>query len=142
MRITGSLVHRVNLPLLTGYYWASGVYFGATKAIVEVPSDEGIVGLGEVSKVAYADIVEREFPPRLKGVDSFNIDDSCRLGLPEIRTPSRIRRTGFAPVPARATLGRAGHRGWPCRGDGWRHGPGCSFLVQTALLYANETSLI
>jgi glucarate dehydratase len=86
MRITSSLVHRVNLPLVTGYRWASSVYFGATKAIVEVQSDEDIAGLGEVSTVAYADIVEREFAPRLKGADPSNIDDCCRRCLPEIRT--------------------------------------------------------
>lgn len=86
MQITNIKVHRVNLPLVTGYRWASGVYFGATKGIVEVRTDEGVVGLGEVSTVEYADIVEREFAPRLMGVDPFNIDDCYRRCLPEIRT--------------------------------------------------------
>ena len=86
MQITNIKVHRVNLPLVTGYRWASGVYFGATKGIVEVCADEGVVGLGEVSTVEYADIVEREFAPRLMGVDPFNIDDCYRRCLPEIRT--------------------------------------------------------
>ncbi len=86
MQITNIKVHRVNLPLVTGFRWASGVYFGATKGIVEVCADEGVVGLGEVSTVEHADIVEREFAPRLKGVDPFNIDDCYRRCLPEIRT--------------------------------------------------------
>ncbi len=86
MRITNVKVHRVNLPLVAGYRWASGVYFGATKGIVEVYADEGVVGLGEVSTVGYADIVEREFAPRLMGADPFNIDDCYRRCLPEIRT--------------------------------------------------------
>ena len=86
MQITNIKVHRVNLPLVTGYRWASGVYFGATKGIVEVCADEGVVGLGEVSTVEYADIVEREFAPRLMGVDPFNIDDCYRRCLPEMRT--------------------------------------------------------
>jgi L-alanine-DL-glutamate epimerase-like enolase superfamily enzyme len=98
MQITSSLVCRVNLPLVSGCRWASGVYCGATKAIVEVPSDEGIVGLGEVSMVAYADIVEREFPPRLKGADSFNIDDCCRRCLPEIRTLLNTHDAGLFRV--------------------------------------------
>jgi glucarate dehydratase len=86
MQITNIKVHRVNLPLVTGYRWASGVYFGATKGIVEVCADEGVVGLGEVSTVEYADIVERDFAPRLNGADPFNIDDCYRRCLPEIRT--------------------------------------------------------
>jgi glucarate dehydratase len=86
MHITDILVHKVNLPLVTGYRWASGVYLGATKGIVEVHTDEGIVGWGEVSTVEQADIVTQEFAPRLIGVDPSNIDDCCRRCLPEIRT--------------------------------------------------------
>ena len=86
MQITDILVHKVNLPLVTGYRWASGVYLGATKGIVEVRTDEGIVGWGEVATVEQADIVAHEFAPRLVGVDPSNIDDCCRRCLPEIRT--------------------------------------------------------
>jgi glucarate dehydratase len=86
MQITEILVHKVNLPLVTGYCWASGVYLGATKGIVEVRTDEGIIGWGEVANVEQADIVEQDFAPRLKGVDPSNIDDCCRRCVPEIRT--------------------------------------------------------
>ena len=86
MHITEIRVHKVNIPLLTGYRWASGVYLGATKGIVEVQTDAGIVGWGEVATVEQADIVTSEFAPRLKGVDPSNIDDCCRHCLPEIRT--------------------------------------------------------
>ena len=86
MLITEIVIHKVNLPLVTGYRWASGVYLGATKGIVEVRTDEGIVGWGEVATVEQADIVAKEFAPRLKGVDPSNIDDCCRRCLPEIRT--------------------------------------------------------
>ena len=86
MQITEILIHKVNLPLVAGYRWASGVYLGATKGIVEVHTDEGISGWGEVATVEQADIVADEFAPRLKGVDPSNIDDCCRRCLPEIRT--------------------------------------------------------
>src|SRR5919109_4506405 len=86
MKITDILVHKVNLPLVTGYRWASGVYLGATKGIIEVHTDEGLVGLGEVATVEQAGIVEHEFAPRLRGVDPSNIDDCGRRCLPEIRT--------------------------------------------------------
>jgi glucarate dehydratase len=86
MQITKILVHKVNLPLVTGYRWASGVYLGATKGIVEVQTDTGILGWGEVATVEQADLVAHEFAPRLIGVDPSNIDDCCRRCLPEIRT--------------------------------------------------------
>lgn len=86
MQITNILVHKVNLPLVTGYRWASGVYLGATKGIVEVRTDMGIVGWGEVPTVEQADIVLHDFAPRLRGVDPSNIDDCARRCLPEIRT--------------------------------------------------------
>jgi len=86
MQITDILVHKINLPLVTGYRWASGVYLGGTKGIVEVHTDAGIIGWGEVATVEQADIVAHEFAPRLKGVDPSNIDDCCRRCLPEIRT--------------------------------------------------------
>lgn len=86
MQITDILVHKVNLPLVAGYRWASGVYFGATKGIVEVRTDDGIVGWGEVATVDQADIVAHEFAPRLIGVDPSNIEDCCRRCIPEIRT--------------------------------------------------------
>jgi len=86
MKITDILVHKVNLPLVTGYRWASGLYLGATKGIIEVHTDDGIVGWGEVATVEQADIVAHEFAPRLRSVDPSNIDDCCRRCLPEIRT--------------------------------------------------------
>ena len=86
MKITNILVHKVNLPLVTGYRWASGVYLGATKGIVEVHTDDGIVGWGEVATVEQADIVAHEFAPRLIRVDPSNIDDCYRRCIPEIRT--------------------------------------------------------
>src|SRR5690606_12259336 len=95
MQITAILVHKVNLPLVTGYRWASGVYWGATKGIVEVQTDSGIVGWGEVASVEQADMVTQEFAPRLAGVDPLNIDDCCRRCLPEIRTLLNTHDSGI-----------------------------------------------
>lgn len=86
MQITGIQVHKVNLPLVTGYRWASGVYFGATKGLVEVQTDEGLTGWGEVATVEQADIVAGEFALRLTGADPSNLDDCYRRCIPEIRT--------------------------------------------------------
>lgn len=95
MRITRVEVHRVNLPLVAGYRWASGVYFGATKGIVEIHTDEGLTGLGEVATVENAEIVERDFAPRLIGVDPLHLDDCERRCLPEIRTLHNTHDAGL-----------------------------------------------
>src|SRR5215208_3760930 len=95
MKITNILVHKVNLPLVTGYRWASGVYLGATKGIVEVRTDAGIVGWGETPTADQADIVAHEFAPRLIGVDPSNIDDCSRRCLPEIRTLLNTHDSGL-----------------------------------------------
>jgi len=95
MQITDILAHKVNLPLVTGYRWASGVYLGATRGIVEVRTDSGIVGWGEVATAEQADIVTHEFAPRLRGVDPSNIDDCLRRCLPEIRTLLNTHDSGL-----------------------------------------------
>lgn len=95
MHITQILLHKVNLPLVTGYRWASGVYLGATKGIVEVRTDDGIVGWGEVATVEQADIVAHDFAPRLQGVDPSNLGDCARRCLPEIRTLLNTHDSGL-----------------------------------------------
>lgn len=95
MRITRLEVHRVNVPLVAGYRWASGVYFGATKGIVEIHTDEGLIGLGEVATVENADVVEHELAPRLIGGDPLCIDDCERRCLPEIRTLHNTHDVGL-----------------------------------------------
>lgn len=95
MRITRLAVHRVNVPLVAGYRWASGVYFGATKGIVEIHTDEGLIGLGEVATVENAAVVEHELAPRLIGVDPLCIDDCERRCLPEIRTLHNTHDVGL-----------------------------------------------
>jgi hypothetical protein len=49
VKITAVRTHLVNIPLVTGYRWAPGIYFGATKGLIEVETDLGITGWGEVA---------------------------------------------------------------------------------------------
>ncbi len=86
MKITQIRTHKVNLPLVTGYRWAPGVYFGATKGLVAVETDEGLTGWGEVANPELADVVAAELGPPLIGADPLDIEDCSRRALPEIRT--------------------------------------------------------
>ena len=47
MKITDIRVTHVNVPLDAPFWWTAGLYGGASKSIVEVETDEGLVGLGE-----------------------------------------------------------------------------------------------
>jgi glucarate dehydratase len=86
MNITRITLHKVNLPLTTGYRWAPGVYFGATKGLVEVETDAGLTGWGEAATPELADLIEADLKPHLLGADPLDIEDCSRRALPEIRT--------------------------------------------------------
>lgn len=83
MKITDVLVHRVNVPLQAPYRWAAGVYEGVSKGIIEVLTDEGVVGLGELPNAELCDLVESHHRPRLVGADPFNLDECSRRCVPE-----------------------------------------------------------
>src|SRR5579872_3951130 len=84
MKITDIVVHRVNIPLETAYRWSTGHYFGGSKAILEVETNEGLVGLGEVP-VELAPTIESSHKPRLIGADPMDIEDCMRRCVPEFR---------------------------------------------------------
>ena len=86
MRITTIDVHIVNIPFTAGFRWASGIYYGITRGLLEVQTSEGITGWGELSAVEHAEIIEKDFKPRLLGVDPRNIDDCYMRCLPPIHT--------------------------------------------------------
>jgi glucarate dehydratase len=86
MRITAIKTYKVNLPLVAGYRWAPGVYFGATKGLVEVVADGGLSGWGEVATPELADAVAGEMAPRLLGADPFDLEECQRRVVPEMRT--------------------------------------------------------
>ena len=47
MKIANIRATPVNIPLEAPFWWTGGLYPGTSKAIVEVETDEGLVGLGE-----------------------------------------------------------------------------------------------
>jgi glucarate dehydratase len=86
VQIVDITVRIVNVPFTAGFRWASGIYYGITRGLVEVHTDEGLAGLGELSAVEHAEIVLHEFAPKLKGVDPRDIDDCYLRCLPPIHT--------------------------------------------------------
>jgi glucarate dehydratase len=72
MKITRIVATPVNIPLEKPLWWTGGHYPGTSKTIVEVETDEGIVGLGEApsSDVATSVVAMGE---RLAGCDPLDI---------------------------------------------------------------------
>ena len=58
MKITNVRVTPVNIPLELPFRWSAGLYPGTSKAIIEIETDEGIVGLGEAPSSGLAKEIE------------------------------------------------------------------------------------
>lgn len=72
MKITNIRATPVNIPLEAPYLWSVGTYPGTTKVIVEVQTDEGLVGIGEAPSPDCEPAINRFMAARLKGMDPFD----------------------------------------------------------------------
>jgi len=82
VKITALRATPVNIPLEAPYLWSYGSLAGFSKTIVEVETDEGIVGLGEGPSPANVPTIEKVFAPRLLGRDPIDIAGAELLCLP------------------------------------------------------------
>jgi len=81
MKITNIKVTPVNIPLELPFLWTAGLYPGTSKTVIEVETDEGIVGLGEAPSSHVAPAVE-SLTPRLIGKDPLDIAEIESLCVP------------------------------------------------------------
>ena len=75
MKITSVRVTHVNVPLDAPFWWTAGLYPGASKSIVEVNTDEGLVGYGEAPWWHFGEVIEHEIAPALIGADPLDLAD-------------------------------------------------------------------
>ena len=85
MKITAIRATPVNIPLEAPYLWSYGSLAGFSKTIVEVETDEGLIGLGESPSPAHVATIEKTFAPRLIGRDPIDIIGAEELCLPHWR---------------------------------------------------------
>jgi glucarate dehydratase len=85
MKITAIRATPVNLPLEAPYLWALGEHPGFSKTIVEVETNQGLVGLGEAPSHADAATIDG-LAARLIGADALDIAGAEARCLPEVRT--------------------------------------------------------
>ena len=81
MKITGLKATPVNMPLDAPFWWTGGLYPGSSKIIVEVETDQGIVGLGEAPSVDVLRTIEA-MGERLIGRDPIDIAGCEALCVP------------------------------------------------------------
>ena len=77
MRITGLRATPVAVPFTQPEAWAFGERTGMVSVLLEVDTDEGLVGLGEAAAYPSADIIEavlRTVEPLVVGESAFNIE--------------------------------------------------------------------
>ncbi len=73
MKITNIRVTHVNVPFDAPFWWTAGLYGGASKSIVEVETDEGLVGLGEAPWWHFGEVIKDEIAPALIGADPLDL---------------------------------------------------------------------
>src|SRR5579862_4676431 len=72
MHISGLRVTPVNIRLEAPLWWAGGLYPGTSKLVIEVETDEGVIGLGEApSADLHADVIA--LGHRLYGLNPLDI---------------------------------------------------------------------
>ncbi len=86
MKITNVRVTHVNVPLDAPFWWSAGLYPGASKSIVEVETDEGIVGLGEAPWWHFGEVIGEKIAPALIGADPFDLADCEARCVPAYQT--------------------------------------------------------
>jgi glucarate dehydratase len=82
MKITRIRATPVNIPLDVPMWWTAGLYPGTSKTIIEVETDQGVVGLGEAPSPDCIDVIERQLAPRLLGLDPLDIADLESRSVP------------------------------------------------------------
>ena len=78
MKITGIRTTVVTVPTLFPYGFAQGWSDGFTRTVLEVVTDEGLVGLGEVPYAKSAHTIHDKFLPRLMGLQVEEIETARR----------------------------------------------------------------
>lgn len=114
MKIAAIRATPVNIPLEAPYVWSYGSLPGFTQTIIEVETDEGLVGIGEAPGAGSTAIVTERFAPALQGRDPIDIAGAEERCVPSSRGVQSI--VDFATIAAFGGLEMAL---WDLRGKAW-----------------------
>lgn len=104
----------VNVALDAPYYWSQGTFPGFSKTIVEVETDDGIVGVGEAPSHKAATVVSEHLAERVIGRDPIDIAALELRCLPPFRGVQSIYDLGLV-----AAFGSIEMALWDVRGKLW-----------------------
>ncbi len=76
----------VNIPFEAPYRFSYGSIASLTKTVVEVETDDGVVGLGEIASGDQAAAVVQGCETRLLGLDVLDLNEAERRCVPAMRT--------------------------------------------------------
>jgi glucarate dehydratase len=113
VRITRIRATPINIPLEAPMWWTGGLYPGTSKAIVEVETDEGPVGLGEAPSPDVCDMIV-SIGEALAGRDPLDIVGCERVCVPPWRI---VQNTDDARVVK--AFGAIEIAPWDLRGKAW-----------------------
>lgn len=114
MKIRRITATPVNLPLEAPYVWVFGELPGFSVTIVEVETEDGLVGLGEAPSPQAAAIIRDRLAPALIGRDAFDIAGAEHVCLPFWRGVQSINDQ--AGITAFGAIEMAL---WDLRGKAW-----------------------
>ncbi|CAN7146411.1 mandelate racemase/muconate lactonizing enzyme family protein [Phyllobacterium sp. LjRoot231] len=114
MKIRRITATPINLTLEAPYVWVFGELDGFSPTIVEVETEDGLIGLGEAPSATAAAIITDTLAPRLIGRDAFDIAGAENVCLPfwtgvqSINDRNRIMAFGAIEMAL-----------WDLRGKAW-----------------------
>src|SRR6188508_546300 len=89
-RITAVRATPINVPLVAPYHCSVGVYQGFSTTVVEVETEDGVVGIGEASTPFAAGVIDSRIAPNLLGADPLDLADCERRCMPPIEAYQNI----------------------------------------------------
>ena len=83
MKIQSIKATPVNISLEAPMVWSVGLYPGTSKTIIEVVTDDGLVGIGEAPSWDCSKLIENDLAPRLIGQNPTDITGCESVCVPE-----------------------------------------------------------
>ena len=83
MKIQSIKAMPVNISLEVPMVWSVGLYPGTSKTIIQVVTDDGLVGIGEALSWDCAKLIENDLAPRLIGQNPTDITGCESVCVPE-----------------------------------------------------------
>ncbi|MCE9592294.1 MAG: mandelate racemase/muconate lactonizing enzyme family protein [Planctomycetes bacterium] len=114
MKITAIRATPVNIPLDAPFFWSVGLYPGTTKVVIEVETDQGLIGLGESPSPGCAAVINSVLAPALIGMNALDMESCERKCVQETRV---VHNTDDASILK--SWGGVEMALWDLRGKAW-----------------------